>query len=44
MPGVGKEKYVDLGLCRMDPDQIKEVRLSSFVAFGMGTELLNIPK
>ncbi len=32
-----------LGFARMDPDQIKDARLSSVVAFGKGNGLLNSP-
>ncbi len=32
-----------LAFVRMDPDQIKEARLSSIVPFGKGTGLLNSP-
>ncbi len=41
MPDVGKGKDADLGFCRMDPEQIKEARLSGIVALGKGAGLLN---
>ncbi len=46
MPGVGKDKDADLQtlvFTSMDPDQIKEVRLSIIVALGKGAGLLNSP-
>ncbi len=37
MPGVGKGRPIQtLGLARMDPEQIKEARLSGIVALGKG--------
>ncbi len=38
-----KIRMQTLGLARMDPDQIKEARLSSIVALGKGAGLLNSP-
>ncbi len=35
-----KIRMQTLGFARMDPDQIKEVRLSSIVAFGNGAGLI----
>ncbi len=43
MPGVGKGKDADLGFSRIDPEQIKEARLSGIVALGKGAGLLNSP-
>ncbi len=41
MPGVGKVRVQTLGFVRMDPEQIKETRLSGIVALGKGAGLLN---
>ncbi len=38
-----KVRMQTLGFARMDPEQIKEARLSGIVAFGKGTGLLNSP-
>ncbi len=38
-----KIKMRTLGFARMDPDRIKEARLSCIVAFGKGTGLPNRP-
>ncbi len=40
MPGVGEG---DDAFARMDPEQIKEARLSGILAFGKEAELLNSP-
>ncbi len=42
MPGIGKNKDTDLGLCQ-DPDQvIKKASLSSVVALGKGNGLQSV--
>ncbi len=38
-----KIRVQTLGFAKMEPDQIKEVRLSSIVAFGKGAGLLIAP-
>ncbi len=40
MPGVGKDKDTNFGLCQVDPEQIKEARLSGIVALSEGTRAM----
>ncbi len=42
-PVLEKVRMQTLGFARMDPEQIKEVRLSEIVALGKGAGLLNSP-
>ncbi len=42
-PVLEKVRMQALGFARMDPDQIKEARLSGIVALGKGAGLLNSP-
>ncbi len=43
MLGAGKGKDADLGLTRMDPEQIKEARLSGIMVLSKRAGLLNSP-
>ncbi len=42
-PVLEKVRMQTTGFARMDPEQIKEARLSGIVAFGKGAGLLNSP-
>ncbi len=43
-PGLDKVRMQTMSFTRLDPEQIKEARLSGIVALGKGAGLINCPR